>query len=167
MYESSIHKATINFTKFAKFLKSKCGDNIQNQIIMTSHVSPHCIAIQMIANDFDMWSATPPPVLATYRKHYFSSYAAFPSNTQMAESSIKGANSCQIPGRNEKKSSLYATARVGLVGSINQNLVEAFCVQQKIKGNKYTLSGKHGAQTSKSDGTEVKEKDWKTRVKGK
>jgi hypothetical protein len=167
LYESSIHKATINLTKFAKFLKSECGDDFRNQILMTSHVSPHRMAIQMIANEFDMWSATPPPVLATYRQHYFSSYAAFPSNTQMAESSIKGANFCQIPGRNEKTSSVYATARAGLVGTISQNSVETFRAQEQIKGNQYTSSGKHGARTSKSDATEVKEKDWKMRVSGK
>jgi hypothetical protein len=122
---------------------------------------------KMIENEFDMWSGTPPPLLATYRQHYLTSYAAFPSNTQMAESSIKGANYCQIPGRNEKCSSMSATARSGLIGTINQNSKDSFSKQQKIKGNQYTTSGKYGSRISKSDGTEVEEKNWKMRITGK
>jgi hypothetical protein len=167
LYESSIHKATINLTKYAEFLKSECGDEFRNRIAMSPHVAPHRMAIQMIASEFDMWAATPPPLLATYRQHYISSYAAFPSNTQMAESSIKGANYCQIPGRNEKCSSLFATARAGLIGAINQNSIEIFSKQENIKGNQFMSSGKHGFRISKSDGIEVEEKNWKMRVKGK
>jgi hypothetical protein len=167
MYESLIYNATINLTEFSKFLKSECGDSFGNKIVMTSHVAPHCMAIQMVASEFDMWSATPSPMLETYQQHYCSSYAAFPSNMQMAESSIKGAYYCQIPGGNEKCSSLFATARTGLIGTINQNSKDAFSNQQNVKGSQYMSTGKHGAQISKSDGTEVEEKNWKMRVKGK
>jgi hypothetical protein len=148
LYKSRIHKTTINLTNFAKFLKSECGDNFCNKIVITTHVALHCMAIQMIANEFDMCSGTPPSLLATYQQHFLTSYAAFSSNTQMAESSNKGANYCQIPGQNKKCSSMFATAGSGLILTINQNLKDTFSKQQNIKGNWYMTSGKHGAWIS-------------------
>jgi hypothetical protein len=166
LHESTIHSTKINLTKFAEFLSSECGD-YRNEIILMAHVATHRTAIQMVANDHDMWAATPHPILAAFRQHYLNSYAAFPSNSQMAESNIKDANYCQIPGRNEKTSSMFATARAGLVGSILQNSKEAFQKQTKIKGNKYMSGGKYGERIAKSDGGAVEEKKWQMRVEGR
>jgi hypothetical protein len=166
LHKSTIHNTEINLTKFADFLKSECGD-FKTEILDTAHVAPHLLAIQMVGNNHDMWGATAPPVLAAFCQHYLASYAAFPSNSQMAESNIKDANFCQIPGRNEKTSSMFATARSGLVGSILQNSKEAFQKQTKIKGNQHMSGGKYGERIAKSDGGTVEEKNWQMRVEGR
>ena len=54
-----------------------------------------------------------------------------------------------------------------MVKTVNQKSKESFSKKQNIRGNQHTSSGKYGARTSKSDGTEFEEKKWKTRVTGK
>lgn len=48
-----------------------------------------------------------------------NNYTAIPSNYHFIESSVKDANFCLITGRSEKTSSIFATARSGLVETLN------------------------------------------------
>ena len=54
-----------------------------------------------------------------------------------------------------------------MVGVINQNSKDAFCKQNKIKGNQHTSSGKYGEQIVKLGGGAVEEKTWQMRVEGR
>jgi hypothetical protein len=77
----------------------------------TPHVNRHQLAIQRLATtDQDMWSIGAPLVLLAFRQHYCETYAALPSNTHRAETTIKDANHSQIKGREEVLCSTYATA---------------------------------------------------------
>jgi phage-related protein len=104
-------------------------------------------------------------VLVTYREDYKFNYAAFPSNSHMAESAVKDANFCQIPGRGELLSSNFFTVRAGLVETINMNLIESFRQKGDLKGNRYVRGGKYG-ERKKTDGTNLEEKEWQMRVSG-
>jgi hypothetical protein len=82
----------------------------------------------------------------------------------MAESAIKGAIFCQIPGRSERQASTSASARAGLVPTINHNSVRAKNDNSnKIQGNRYVRSGYFGNR-QQTDGSDVVEKEYREAV---
>ena len=90
-----------------------------------------------------MWSPEDmiPASLRQFKDFYLDSYAALPSNTHLAESTVKGANYCQIPGCNESLSSALATARSGVVEYINST-------SNKRSGNKQQTLGTMKTETA-------------------
>jgi hypothetical protein len=115
-FQSDIHKMTINLTRFLKFLESECDEEERQKTWQAAHVLTHHSATHLIAQgEHDIWNLEwmLPIVLVTYREHYKFNYAAFPSNSHMAESAMKDANFCQMPGRGEQLSSTFFTARAG------------------------------------------------------
>ena len=99
------------------------------------HVAPHAPAITKISNGDSIWSDEPHRILREFRDNYIHNYSALPSNTQNAESTIKDANYCTIMGRSKSLSSMYATARSGLVDQIND--------KTKIENSLSNLRGNH------------------------
>jgi hypothetical protein len=103
--------------------------------------------------------------LAGYRENYCEKYAALPSNTHRAESTIKDANHSQIKCREEILCSTYGTARSGIVETLNANCIQALKIRT-IKGNTSVAGGIHGKRKRLSDGSEYEEKQYQMRVDG-
>jgi hypothetical protein len=161
-YSSPMHQRTIDLTKFEAFLMENCTK--RETIMATPHVNRHQIAIKCLATtNQDMWSDGSPLLLLTFRQHYCEKYAALPSNTHRAESTIKDANHSQIKGREEVLCSTYATARSGIVEKLNSNCLQAQS-SRPIKGNASVTGGKAGERKRKSDDTDYEEKVFKKRV---
>ena len=138
----------------------------EDTIRATLYVQTHREAIWILATtNKDIWLDDAPPLLADFRENYCEKYAALPSNTHRAESTIKDANHSQIKCRDEILCSTYATAQSGIVERLNANCVEAW-KSGTIKGNHSVAGGIHGERKRLSDGSEYDEKEYQMRVDG-
>ena len=125
LHHSSIHERAVDLHKFFKFLQKRC--KTLEEIRNSSAVSSFKHEIQYIgentykygADFIDMWSQNIPNSIRKFRDWYLEAYSALPSNTHLAESTIKDANFCQISGRSEALASNISTARSGAVHYIN------------------------------------------------
>jgi hypothetical protein len=104
-----------------------------------------------------MWSIGAPLVLLAFQQHYCKTYAALPSNTHRAESTIKDGNHSQIKGREEVLCSTYATVRSGIVEKLYSKCIQALG-SWSIKGNASVTEGMAGERKRKSDDTNYEEK---------
>ena len=95
----------------------------------------HRNAIAKIADGDDMWLPTASFLLTRFRHNYLSSYAAFPSNSHLAESNVKDANFCSVIGRSDATALLFSTARSGLVEHLNT------MAQHEVKNHKKESKG--------------------------
>ena len=116
-YNSNIHDRVINLNRFQIFVSTRCTS--RNMILNSVHVAPYLTAINKIESGCDMWSDVPSTILVFFRNHYIHNYSALPSNSHLAESSVKYANFCSIIGKSDKTSSMFATTRSGLVETLN------------------------------------------------
>jgi hypothetical protein len=161
-YDSPMHKRTINLPRFKAFLEENCVR--REQIRANIHVRPHRVTIEVLATtNQDIWSNTAPPLLTAFRENYCQKYAALPSNTHRAESTIKDANHSQIKCREEVLCSTYATARSGIVENLNTSCNKALQERTNIKGNHTVTGGVFGGRKRKYDGSAgsvVKKKKW-------
>ena len=103
-----------------------------------------------------MWSENPSPILISFHKHYLTSYIALPSTSHLSESSVKDANYCSTTGISEKTSSMFATARSGLVESLNVK-ANGSRSSRILKGNSSVSRGVIGSRKRKSDGSDYAE----------
>jgi hypothetical protein len=92
-----------------------------------------------------MWDDDAPLVFVRLKQYYLVHYAALPSNTHLAELSVKDANFCQVKGRAKNLSSTFPTARSRIVETLNQNAIAAF----KAHGNIIKGTEKMGQITLK------------------
>ena len=147
------------------FLNENCVK--QEEIRESIHVRPHRVTIEVLATtDHDIWSDAVPPLLTAFRDNYCEKYAALPSNTHRAKSTIKDANHSQIKCREEVLCSTYATARSGIVETLNTNCNKALQTQEKLKGNHTVTGGAYGQRKRKCDGSSYEEKEFQQRVDG-
>mgnify|MGYP002812481187 CR=1 FL=1 len=164
-YDSPMHKRTINLPRFKAFLEENCVR--REQIRANIHVRPHRVTIEVLATtNQDIWSNTAPPLLTAFRENYCQKYAALPSNTHRAESTIKDANHSQIKCREEVLCSTYATARSGIVENLNTSCNKALQERTNIKGNHTVTGGVFGGRKRKYDGSAYEEKEFQQRVDG-
>ena len=162
-YNSNIHDRVINLNRFQNFVLTRCTS--RNMILNSVYVAPYLTAINNIESGCDMWSNVPSTILVSFCNHYMNNYAALPSNSHLAESSVKDANFCSIIGRSEKTSSMFATARSGLVETLNVRANESRSSRIQ-KGNPFVSGGAMGTRKRKSDGAEFVEKDYRYRTSG-
>jgi hypothetical protein len=167
-YYSEMHKQNINILKFTEFLIGHVSIEDVLKLQTYFHVKDFLTAIRMIGEGGNIWECGALcEELSTYKDYYLCNLAANATNSQMAESAIKGANFCQIPGRSERQASTYASARAGLVPTINQNSIKAKNDNSnRIKGNQYVRSGYFGNR-QQTDGSDVVEKEYREAVHGK
>ena len=162
-YNSSIHGRVVNLNRFQRFVSTRCTSKIT--ITSSVHVAPYLAAISKIKTGGDMWIGVPSPVLVSFRNHYLHNYVALPSNSHLAESSVKDANFCSIIGRSEKTSSMFATSRSGLVETLNMKANKARSSRIQ-KGNASVSSGLMGSRKRKSDGADFVEQGYRHRTSG-
>lgn len=113
--------------EFYKFLQNRCSslEIVRNSQVIWGHQNEiHFMSEEFsIGHHVDMWANDSiPNSICQFREWYIDSYAALPSNTQLAESTIKDSNYCQIPGHSDSLSSNMATARAGAVQFINSRV---------------------------------------------
>ena len=166
LFRSEIHGRTINLLERFRFICHRCKE--RGDILSSPQIHQQMPGIQRLQTlpfgSKNIWTETDCEVLKQMREHFLRTYAALPSNSQLAESTIKEANNCHIFGRSEGVASLFATARSGLSDEIHERAKECFRHQKNIRGNQSVSSGTMGHRTRKDDGSTYREPEYQVAV---
>ena len=152
---------------FQQFINERCRN--RTQILQSPHVAPHFNTIQYLlttnTNNCNIFSENAPQPLQHFKTFYLENYAAIPSSTHLAESTVKDANLCQHLQRTEHLASTYATARSGIVDVINKNASTEWNKENlKVKGNAFVSGGSSTSRIDKRTGQQFAPKEYRQNI---
>ena len=153
-FDLSFHNRNINLTRFSAFISYRCKE--KEKVAVLLHVRLQANAIQKIAEGNDVWELEKSRLLPIFWNQYLHNYAALPSNSHLADSTVKDENFCMIIGRSEATSSMFSTARSGLMERLNIT-ARKYLKDGKTRGNHMATAGTYGNRKCKLDGADYEE----------